>query len=68
MVANKLSNGEATKTGAAAEKETEKKMNGLINLPKLGDVGSFCMIAVVAYSVSSLVYILASGFFGGGAA
>jgi hypothetical protein len=43
-------------------------MNGLINLPKLGDIGSFCMLAVVAYSVSSLVYVLASGFFGGGAA
>ena len=43
-------------------------MNGLINLPKLGDVGTFCMLAVVAYSVSSLVYVLASGFFGGGAA
>ncbi len=67
-VANKLFNGEATKRGAAAEQETEKKMYGLINLPKLGDVGSFCMLAVVAYSVSSLVYVLASGFFGGGAA
>jgi hypothetical protein len=67
-VANKSSNGEATKRGAAAEKEKEKTMNGLINLPKLGDVGTFCMLAVVAYSVSSLVYVLASGFFGGGAA
>ena len=43
-------------------------MNGLINLPKLGDVGSFCILEVVAYSMSSLVYVLASGFFGCGAA
>ncbi|HEX5007442.1 MAG TPA: hypothetical protein VFV70_10040 [Hyphomonadaceae bacterium] len=43
-------------------------MNGLINLPKLGDVGSFCMLAVVVYSVSFLGFILASGFTGGGAA
>jgi hypothetical protein len=43
-------------------------MNGLINLPKLGDVGSFGMLAIVVYSVSAFIYIMASGFFGGGAA
>jgi hypothetical protein len=67
-VANKLPTARPRRGAQPQNKKRRNKMNGLINLPKLGDVGSFCMIAVVAYSVSSLVYILASGFFGGGAA
>ena len=44
-------------------------MNGLINLPKLGDVGAVGLLAIVALQrLGRLVYVLATGFFGGGVA
>jgi hypothetical protein len=43
-------------------------MKSLINLPKLGDVGGFGMLSIAICMVSAVLYVLASGFIGGGAA
>ena len=43
-------------------------MKGLINFPKLGDVGGFGMLSIAICMVSAVFYVLASGFIGGGVA
>jgi hypothetical protein len=43
-------------------------MTGLIKSSKLGDIGSFGLLAIALYSVSAVVYVLATAFTGGGLA
>ncbi len=43
-------------------------MNGLIKSSKLGGVGSIGALAIAFYSVSAVLYVLATAFVGGGAA
>jgi hypothetical protein len=43
-------------------------MNGLIKLPKLGDVDFVGALSIAFCSISAVLYVMATAFTGGGAA
>jgi len=42
-------------------KKRRPKMNGLINTPKLGNIGSFGALAVAFSSLAAVVYVMFAG-------
>jgi hypothetical protein len=45
-----------------------KKMNGLIKPTKLDGVNAFASLTIALFSVSAVLYVLATAFTGGGVA